>query len=198
VDAQHDERDVEFEAFLRQFQPRAPVALRRRFVTPRRLAIAAAVALACAVSFQMVRGRPAAGTPPPANTARLPESERPVPAASPGAPTPAGRGAGPLRATGQGGPVRVGGSIKPPRRLVNVNPVYPEDAKAAGIEGVVILEITIAEDGKVSDARVVSSVPALDQAAIDAVVQWVYEPTLLNGAPVEVLLIVTINFTLQH
>jgi protein TonB len=98
----------------------------------------------------------------------------------------------------QGGPIRVDGkTIKLPIRLVNVNPVYPEDARAAGVAGVVILEITIGEDGSVTDAQVVRSIPMLDQAAIDAVLQWVYEPTLLNGAPVPVLLTVTINFTLQ-
>jgi protein TonB len=75
--------------------------------------------------------------------------------------------------------------------------VYPEDAKAAGIQGVVILEIVIGEDGSVIEANVLRSIPELDQAAIDAVTQWQYEPTLLNGAPVEVELTVTINFTLR-
>jgi TonB family protein len=92
--------------------------------------------------------------------------------------------------------VRVGGPIKPPRRLVNVNPIYPEEAKAAGVEGVVLLQIAIGEDGSVIDARVIRSIPELDQAAIDAVLQWRYEPTLLNGYPIEVDMNVTINFTL--
>ena len=82
--------------------------------------------------------------------------------------------------------LRVGGAIKPPIRLVNVNPVYPEDAKAAGIEGVVILEIVIGQDGSVIEVQVVRSIPELDQAAIDAVSQWQYQPTLLNGEPVEI------------
>ena len=75
-------------------------------------------------------------------------------------------------------------------------PVYPEAAKAAGIEGVVILEIVIGEDGSVIEVQVVRSIPELDQAAIDAVSQWQYEPTLLNGEPVEIEMTVTINFTL--
>ena len=63
--------------------------------------------------------------------------------------------------------------------------MYPEDAKAAGIEGAVILLIVIGEDGSVIEAQVLRSVPELDQAALDAAYQWRYEPTLLNGEPVE-------------
>jgi len=97
-----------------------------------------------------------------------------------------------------GGPIRVDGHIiKPPTRLVNVTPVYPDDARAAHVGGVVVLEITIGESGSVTSARVLRSIPMLDQAAIDAVLQWVYEPPLLNGAPVEVQMIATINFSLQ-
>jgi len=59
------------------------------------------------------------------------------------------------------------------------------------------LEITIGPDGKVSDARVLRSIPLLDQAALDAVRQWVFTPTLLNGVPVPVIMTVTVNFTLQ-
>ena len=80
---------------------------------------------------------------------------------------------------------------------MNVNPVYPEDAKAAGIEGIVVLDVVIGENGSVIEARVIRSIPELDQAAIDAVLQWQYEPTLLNGEPVEVEMNVTINFTLR-
>jgi protein TonB len=97
-----------------------------------------------------------------------------------------------------GRPLRVDGRmIKAPTRLVSVNPVYPDDARGAHVEGVVLLEITIAEDGSVTGARVLRSVPLLDQAALEAVRQWVYEPTLLNGVPIAVTLTVTINFTLQ-
>jgi periplasmic protein TonB len=96
-----------------------------------------------------------------------------------------------------GGPLRVGGNIKPPRRITYVTPLYPDDAKAARVAGVVIMEITIAKDGSVSNARILRSVPMLDQAALDAVYQWGFEPTLLNGAPVEVVMTVTVNFTVQ-
>jgi protein TonB len=93
--------------------------------------------------------------------------------------------------------LKVGGAVRPPQKLVDVKPAYPEDARAAKIEGVVILGIVIGEDGSVIDTAVLRSIPALDGAAIDAVSQWVFEPTLLNGEPVEIEMTVTVNFTLQ-
>lgn len=93
-----------------------------------------------------------------------------------------------------GGVVRVGGDVRPPRILVKANPVYPDEAKATGIRGVVLLEIRIAGDGSVSDVQVLRSIPMLDQAAIDAVKQWKYEPTLVGGVPVEVAMNVYVNF----
>ena len=61
----------------------------------------------------------------------------------------------------------------------------------------VILEATIGPDGKVQDTRVLRSIPLLDQAAIDAVSQWEYSPTLLNGTPVPIIMTVTVQFTLS-
>ena len=60
-----------------------------------------------------------------------------------------------------------------------------------------ILDVTIAKDGSVADATVRRSIPLLDQAALDAVRQWQFTPTLLNGVPVPVIMTVTVNFTLQ-
>ena len=100
-------------------------------------------------------------------------------------------------AAGQQAPVRVGGSVKEPKKLKDVVPVYPEDAKAAGVQGVVILETTIGTDGKVSEVRVLRSVPMLDEAALEAVRKWEYTPTLLNGEPVSVLMTVTVSFVLK-
>ena len=77
-----------------------------------------------------------------------------------------------------------------------VQPRYPLDAVAAKIEGIVILEAWVGMDGRVIDASVLRSVPLLDQAAIDAVRQWEYTPTLLNGAPTPVIMTVTVAFTL--
>jgi TonB family protein len=94
-------------------------------------------------------------------------------------------------------PVRVGGPVAPPTKIKDVKPVYPASAQGSGVQGVVILETIIGPDGKVSDAKVLRSIPLLDQAAIDAVRQWEFTPTLLNGAPVPVIMTVTVNFALQ-
>jgi len=90
--------------------------------------------------------------------------------------------------------VRVGGKIKAPTKIKHVDPVYPAMAKSARVGGVVIVEATIGPDGKVIDAKVLRSIPLLDQAALDAVQQWEYTPVLLNGVPVPVVITVTINF----
>jgi len=94
-------------------------------------------------------------------------------------------------------PVRVGGQIKAPTKIKDVKPLYPAIAQQARVGGVVTIEATIGSDGKVTDAKVVRSIPMLDQAALDAVRQWEYTPTLLNGVPVPVLTTININFTRQ-
>ena len=91
---------------------------------------------------------------------------------------------------------RPGGDIREPRKIRDAPAVYPEVARAAKIEGVVILEATIDERGVVTDARVLRSVPLLDAAALTALKQWRYTPTLLNGVPVRVLMTVTFRFSL--
>ena len=68
-------------------------------------------------------------------------------------------------------------------------------ARTARVQGVVTIQATVGPTGKVEEARVVKSVPMLDQAALDAVRQWEYQPTLLNGVPVPILMTVNINFT---
>jgi protein TonB len=93
--------------------------------------------------------------------------------------------------------VRVGGQIKEPKKLRDIKPSYPDIAKQARVQGVVILECTISPQGKVTDVKVLRGIPLLDQAAIDAVKQWVYTPTLLNGVPVPVIMTVTVNFKLS-
>jgi TonB family protein len=99
------------------------------------------------------------------------------------------------RAKARRAPIRVGGQIKPPTKIKDVKPVYPAIAQSARVTGVVTIEATVGEDGKVIDAKVVRSIPLLDQAALDAVRQWEYAPTLLNGVPVPIVVVVTINFT---
>lgn len=94
--------------------------------------------------------------------------------------------------------IRVGGNIKEPKKIKDVKPVYPEDAKNAGIQGIVILETIIGTDGSVQEAKILRGVPQLDKAALDAVIQWRYTPTLLNGEPVEVVMTVTVTFSLTQ
>ena len=94
-------------------------------------------------------------------------------------------------------PVRVGGNIKPPTKTKDVRPTYPAIAQSARVQGVVIVEATIGPDGRVAEAKVLRSIPLLDAAALDAVRQWQFTPTLLNGQAVPVIMTVTVNFTLQ-
>jgi protein TonB len=96
------------------------------------------------------------------------------------------------------GPVRVGGSITAPRKIRHENPVYPPIAIAARIQGTVILEATIDETGTVVNLRVLRSIPLLDQAAIESVLKWKYEPTRLNGSPVPILMSVSVTFELAR
>ena len=91
--------------------------------------------------------------------------------------------------------VRVGGQVRPPIRIKEVAPVYPAVAQSARVTGDVVIEATVDEEGNVADARVVKSVPLLDQAALDAVKQWQYRPSLLNGVPTPVVMTVTVKFT---
>jgi protein TonB len=93
--------------------------------------------------------------------------------------------------------VRVGGQIKEPKKLRHVAPVYPPIARQARVQGVVVLECTISPQGRVTDVRVVRGIPLLDASAIEAVKQWVYTPTLLNGVPVPVIMTVTVNFRIS-
>jgi protein TonB len=94
-------------------------------------------------------------------------------------------------------PVRVGGNIQPPQKTRDVPPVYPAIAQSARVGGVAIIEAVIGSDGRVQEARVLRSIPLLDQAALDAVRQWEYTPTTLNGVAVPVIMTVTVNFQIS-
>ena len=94
-------------------------------------------------------------------------------------------------------PVRIGGGLIAPAKTRHVAPLYPPVALASRREGIVILEAVIAENGTVRDVRVLRSIPLLDQAAVDAVRQWQFTPTLLNGEPVPIVMTVTVNFQLR-
>ena len=99
-----------------------------------------------------------------------------------------------------GAPVRVGGNIRAPRKLHDVKPVYPVSMRTAGREGVVPIEAIVGLDGTVATVRVVSADvhPDFAIAAADAVRQWRFSPTLLNGQPVEVVIVVSVTFTLGN
>jgi protein TonB len=94
-------------------------------------------------------------------------------------------------------PVRVGGRVREPRKLKAVSPVYPEAARDARLEGVVVLECLIDPQGRVSKVEVLRGVPLLEEAAVEAVRQWIYTPTLMEGVPVPVLMTVTVRFDLK-
>jgi protein TonB len=110
----------------------------------------------------------------------------------------AGRPAAVATPPADGGWVRVGGAVAAPMQLRKVNPVYPPIARSARVQGVVIVELNVDTQGFVTDARVLRSIPLLDQAALDAVRQWQYTPTLLNGVPVPVVFTATVQFSLDQ
>ncbi|MEO7146103.1 MAG: M56 family metallopeptidase [Bryobacteraceae bacterium] len=116
-------------------------------------------------------------------TIYLPERRMAVPMASvsPGAP---------LR-------IRVGGNVQAANLIEKIYPVYPPEAKQARVQGTVALSVVINKDGTVANVDLISGDPLLAPTAIDAVKQWIYRPTLLNGQPVEVSTQVNVNFTLS-
>jgi protein TonB len=95
------------------------------------------------------------------------------------------------------GPVRVADLPVTPRKIADVRPVYPEIARLTRVEGTVILEAVLDTTGRVTQLRVIKSAPMFDQAALDAVRQWRYTPSLYGGHPVSVLMSITVRFTLQ-
>jgi protein TonB len=94
-------------------------------------------------------------------------------------------------------PVRVADLPVTPRKIVDLRPVYPEIARAARVEGTVIMEAVLDTNGRITQLRVLKTVPMLEQAAVDAVRQWRYTPSLYGGHPVSVLMTITVRFALQ-
>ena len=99
---------------------------------------------------------------------------------------------------GELGRIRVGGNVQAARIVNKVQPVYPEAAHQARIQGVVRLHVIIAKDGTITQMEGVSGHPLLQKAALDAVRQWVYQPTLVNGKPVEVDTTIDVIFQLNR
>ena len=94
--------------------------------------------------------------------------------------------------------IRVGGNVQQAKLIRQPKPVYPPLAKQARIQGVVRLNAIIGKDGTIQNLPVISGHPLLVPSAIEAVKQWVYQPTLLNGEPVEVVTQIDVNFTLSQ
>lgn len=112
---------------------------------------------------------------------------------------PLARGGGPPvsdRAAAAGA-VRVGGRIRPPMQTKKVNPVYPIAAQLERVTGVVVIEAIIGTDGRVRDGQVMRSVAFLDDAAVEAVRQWEYTPTELDGKLIPVVMTVTVSFNMD-
>ena len=94
-------------------------------------------------------------------------------------------------------PLRVGGNIPPPRKIKDVKPVYPPEAQQDRVQGMVVIEATIDPSGHVSNAIVRRSIPQLDAAAVAAVRQWEFTPTVVNGSAVPVVMTVTVSFNVM-
>jgi TonB family protein len=127
------------------------------------------------------------GTPPPPPPPPSARQGRAMPPPPPPPPPPPGGKE----------PVRIGGEVKPPRKIRDVPPVYPPIAQAANVQGVVILETLIDESGDVIWTKVLRSIPLLDEAAQTAVQQWKFTPTRVDGEPVPVIMVTTVNFVMQ-
>lgn len=114
-----------------------------------------------------------------------------IPSAAPPPPPPKEKPATPQR-------IRVGGNVQAAKLVRQPKPLYPQLAKQARIQGVVKFTAVIGKDGAIQNLQLVSGHPLLVQAAQDAVKQWVYQPTTLNGEPVEVITQIDVNFTLSQ
>ena len=105
----------------------------------------------------------------------------------------------PMSGTAWAKPLKVEGNVQAPKALSTTQPIYPESAKTAKIEGVSVVETVIDASGRVTHPKIkaTSGNKDLDQAAIDAVSQWTFKPATLDGKPVEVYYTLTIRFALD-
>ena len=136
---------------------------------------------------------PPAPPPPPRDIYRNP----PPPTPPPPPPPPPAPVAQPWQSPDAASAIHIGGQIKTPTKIRDVKPVYPAEALAAHVQGVVILETLIDREGNVEEIHILRSIPMLDEAAVGAVSQWKFTPTLLNGGPIPVIMTTTVNFTGQ-
>lgn len=103
----------------------------------------------------------------------------------------------PPKATAEHGPYRVGGQVRPPKIINEVQPAYPPLARDARVQGDVMIDSVIDKLGDVTKMKLVSGNPLLITAALNAVKQWKYQPTTLNGTPISVEMEVTVHFDLS-
>lgn len=85
----------------------------------------------------------------------------------------------------------------PPKPITKFPPIYPDEARNAGVQGKVEVAVLVCEHGRVVQSRVVSSIPALDDAAVTCLKHWVFEPRVVDGTPVSTWALFPIKFTLQ-
>lgn len=162
------------------------------------------------VEIPTALGKPAPPPSPPTTQETKPAAEVPEPKPATPPPTQAAKpGSSPLAqqpkpaATEPAKPAdeaprRVGGAVQEARIISRRTPVYPPLARQARLQGVVRLQAVIGPNGRVEKVEAISGPPLLRQAAIDAVKQWVYQPSLLNGQPVRVVTQIDVNFTLER
>jgi periplasmic protein TonB len=105
-------------------------------------------------------------------------------------------GGGSGSGTGSTGALRLGPGIQPPQKIKDAKPVYPPGALSDQARGTVVVEATVGVDGKVAGARVIRSIPQLDDAALEAVHKWEFLPARMNGVPVAVIITVVVNFAI--
>ena len=130
------------------------------------------------------------GAPMPGNFGSPARAPLPPPVAPAAPPSPAGQ----RQAAPSAG--RIGGQVQSAKLISRKDPVYPPMARQARVRGVVRVEASVGKDGKVTAVKVINGHPLLQQAAADAVKQWVYSPTLLNGQAVEFTTHVEVGFNL--
>jgi protein TonB len=96
------------------------------------------------------------------------------------------------------GPQRIDGQVAEANLIRRIQPVYPPLAKSARVQGTVEFTATISKEGNIENLQLVRGHPLLVNAAKEAVLQWKYRPTMLNGSPVEVITDIIVNFTLSQ
>jgi TonB family protein len=136
---------------------------------------------------------------PPADAVAAPQRGERIPVAGGGGPGPSGvgsAGGGPTPSSNSAKRIAISAGVAQAMLSKKLVPVYPADAKAAGVSGTVVLQAMIDATGAVKELQVISGPQMLQQAALDAVQRWVYRPYLLNGEPVEVVTTVNVVFAL--